>query len=122
MERNKAEDTSSILVIVTGLCLFGLVFKNTIFIWTGVGIGIFSLISKKIEGLIAFFWFKLAFVLGWINSRILLGIVFYVFLVPLSLLKKIFSSKDPLELKKPKNSLWVERNHQYEKTDITEPF
>lgn len=122
MERNKVNNTSSILVIVMGLCVFELLFKNGIFIRTGVGIGILSLLSKKIESLIVYLWFKLAFVLGFINSKILLSLVFYVFLVPLATLKKIFSSENSLKLKKPETSLWIHRDHEYEKGDITEPF
>ena len=36
-------------------------------------------------------WMRLAFVLGWINTRILLGIVFYVLLMPLGLAFRLFS-------------------------------
>ena len=101
MTENKKGQSNSILVIVTGLSLLGLLYKNNIFISIGVGVGILSLLSKKIESAINYAWFKLAFVLGWINSRILLTIIFYIFLFPLSLLKKIFSSQDALKLKKP---------------------
>ena len=46
------------------------------------------------------FWMKLGHVLGWINSRIILGMVFIVVLVPISLIMKIFGY-DPLRIKKP---------------------
>ena len=38
---------------------------------------------------------KLAFVLGWINTRIILGIIFYLVLLPTSLVLRILG-KDPL--------------------------
>lgn len=122
MKENNSDGKGTILVIVTGLVLLGLVFKNNALIWAGIVISIVSMLSVKIESLIIHAWMKLAFVLGWINSRILLTIIFYLFLVPLSLLKRLFSSQDPLKLKKPENSLWIIRDHEYTKEDMEEPF
>lgn len=43
-------------------------------------------------------WMKLAFVLGWLNMRILLCVFFYAVLTPVGLLMR-FLGKDPLEKK-----------------------
>ena len=48
-------------------------------------------------------WMFLGFILGWINSRIILGIIFILVLQPISLIMKI-SGYDPLNKKNYKKS------------------
>ena len=45
---------------------------------------------------------KLGFVLGWVNSRIILGIIFIFVLLPIALIMKL-SGYDPLNKNKNKN-------------------
>ncbi len=56
------------------------------------------------------FWMKLAVVLGWINTRILLFLFFYLVLTPIGLLMRLFG-KDFLDRKfeKEKASYWAKR-------------
>ena len=44
-------------------------------------------------------WMKLGHILGWVNSRIILGLVFLIVLQPISLIMRIFGH-DPLRTKK----------------------
>ncbi len=44
-------------------------------------------------------WMKLGHILGWINSRIILGLVFLIVLQPVALIMRIFGH-DPLKTKK----------------------
>ena len=44
-------------------------------------------------------WMKLGYILGWLNSRIILGLVFLIVLQPIALLMRIFGY-DPLKTKK----------------------
>ena len=44
-------------------------------------------------------WMKLGIILGWINSRIILGLVFLIVLQPIALIMRIFGH-DPLRMKK----------------------
>jgi uncharacterized protein involved in cysteine biosynthesis len=55
-------------------------------------------------------WMKLAFVLGWINTRILLILIFYLVFTPVGLLMRVLG-KDHLERKIEKNkaSYWKKR-------------
>lgn len=56
-------------------------------------------------------WMSLAIVLGWFSSRIILTIIFYLVLTPISLIAKI-SGKKFLDLKyKPEaDSYWIKRD------------
>ena len=44
-------------------------------------------------------WMKLGFALGWVNSRIILGLVYLIILQPIAIVMKIFGY-DPLKVKK----------------------
>tara|TARA_Y100000589_G_scaffold66850_1_gene58453 strand:- start:2005 stop:2397 length:393 start_codon:yes stop_codon:yes gene_type:complete len=44
-------------------------------------------------------WMKLGYILGWLNSRIILGLVFLIVLQPIALIMRIFGH-DPLRTKK----------------------
>ncbi len=58
-------------------------------------------------------WMSLAIVLGWIMTRVILIILFYLAITPISLLAKLFK-KDFLEMKidKNKNSYWQKRERK----------
>ncbi len=44
-------------------------------------------------------WMKLGYILGWINSRIILGLVFLIVLQPIALIMRVLGH-DPLKIKK----------------------
>ena len=42
-------------------------------------------------------WMKIGEVLGWINTRIILGLVFYLLVTPMGLMMRFLAKKDPME-------------------------
>jgi hypothetical protein len=118
---NKKE-LQSLLVIVLGFLAIGYLFKIEELKFIAMGIGVISIIIPPIGKLIIKGWHYLALGLGWINSRIILTLVFYLFLTPIALISRIFT-KDKLKLKYPKdNTLWVTRNHFYTPKDLENPW
>ena len=108
----------ALLTMVTGFVVLYFIFDQEWLLYLAGGVGVLSLMIPAAGKGIVWLWFKIALVLGWINSRILLSIVFYVFLFPIALLFKL-SSKNPLQLKKDaETSLWHERRHTYEAKDL----
>jgi hypothetical protein len=55
-------------------------------------------------------WMKFAFVLGWINARLILGVFFYLVLTPLGLVMRLFG-RDVLYRKfdRKATTYWVKR-------------
>ena len=55
-------------------------------------------------------WMRMAFVLGWINTRLILFILFYLLFTPIGLVMRLFKA-DPLDRKiaKEKDSYWREK-------------
>jgi len=67
-------------------------------------------------------WLKIGNVLGWINSRIILGIMFYLLIFPIGLILKIFG-KDAMNRKLDSNSDTYRRiSTQRERTHLEKPF
>ena len=65
-------------------------------------------------------WMKLGFFLGLINSRIILGLIFFIVLLPISVFMRIFGY-DPLKKKKLRKSSYRETNENH-KVDLTRIF
>ena len=64
-------------------------------------------------------WMKLGHILGWVNSRIILGLVFLIVLQPIALIMRIFGH-DPLRTKKfsQKSYREIKTNHKVNLTKI----
>lgn len=114
----KKDSSKTILVIVTGLLIVGLALKiQSIQIITAC-IGAACILFPKIGSWLEWAWFKLAFGLGWFNSKVLLSIIYFVFLLPLAWVSRIFV-KDPLQLKsKMQSTIYTDRNYTYKKSDL----
>ncbi|MEK7173049.1 MAG: SxtJ family membrane protein [Patescibacteria group bacterium] len=55
-------------------------------------------------------WMRLAFILGWVNTRIILFVLFYLIFTPIGLVIKL-TGKDLLERKidKSRDSYWIKK-------------
>jgi len=69
-----------------------------------------GLIAPTILAPIYAAWMKLAFILGWVNSRILLSIIFFLLFTPTALVLRLFG-RDALDrrIEKQATSYWRER-------------
>ena len=65
-------------------------------------------------------WMRLGYLLGYLNSRIILGIVFIVVLQPIAFVMRLFGY-DPLRSKKS-NLLTFKENKEGSKVDLTRIF
>ena len=113
----------TILVIVIGFTALGWFIKHrwdteTYLVEIAFGIGLISILIPPAAKAIEWAWLKFAMGLGWVNSRILLSIIYFVFLMPIAWLSRLFT-KDPLMLKaKDSDSLYTTRDHLYKKEDL----
>lgn len=64
-------------------------------------------------------WIKLSMVLGFINSKILLFIIFYIIIAPMGLVARIFGF-DPMRRKRKAGSHYVLRDS--DNNDMEKPF
>lgn len=110
------------LVIVTGFIALFIISKHFVFIYIAGGVAVCALFIPFIGDLIVKGWYKLADILGWVNSRIILSLVFIIFLIPISFLSRLFKGSTLNLKREDKNTLFYERNHTYTKDDIQNPW
>jgi hypothetical protein len=119
----------SLLVIVVGFLVLYFIFrrnydwrfmefKREYFIYAAVLIGVLSLMFDAVGDLILQGWMKIAEVLGYVNTRILMSLIFFLFLTPFAWLQKLFSRKNFLSLKDEGQSVFHVRNHEYQPEDF----
>lgn len=114
----ESEKIKAQLVIVTGLVVLYFIFKSNYFLIAAAVVGVISLAIPVAGDLIVKGWYKIAEILGAINGKILLSVVFYIVLFPVALISKI-GKKNQLGLKKEsEGSVFHTRNHKYTSKDL----
>jgi hypothetical protein len=107
------------------LCLIlGLVLDKRIFFQIALIVLVIDFILPKAFIPLAYLWFGLAQMVGAVMSKILLLIIYFVFVFPLGFIRRK-AGKDPLQLKKWKqgrDSVFRTRNHQFIHSDIDKPY
>ncbi|QJW91078.1 hypothetical protein HNV11_17695 [Spirosoma taeanense] len=117
-----ADKAKAQLVIVTGLLVLYFVFKSSWWLYGAIGVGLLSVFIPVAGDFIVRIWFRLAEVLGNINGKIILSVLFFVFLFPIALLYRM-TAKNPLAIKRSDTrSFYTDRNHTYTKTDLEQTW
>lgn len=89
--------TGAIIAVLFGLLLPWL-FDHSIPIWPWVIAGVLALVALSAPTALRpvyRIWMKIGIALGWINSRIILGILFYVLVLPVGMVMRALG-KDPM--------------------------
>jgi hypothetical protein len=110
-------ETMSILAAAS--LVFGLVLKIQILLYLALAFLIIGTFIKSLAGLIARGWLAFAHVLGTINSKIILSLIFFLFLTPLALAYRLFHG-DFMKIKKSPGSAsyFTLRDHLYSAKDL----
>jgi hypothetical protein len=110
------EDTSksTILVISIGFLILYLIFSWQWAVITSLVVGLVGIISGTLSSIIEKGWMAVSRILSFIIPSILLGIVFYLFLFPISVISKLFTH-DPLMLSNKYNTFFVNINKEVDK-------
>lgn len=88
-------------------------------LWVGFLGLIIGLTSPRLLNYPYKFWMKLGFLLGWANSRIILGLVYMIVLLPIAFIMRL-TGYDPLRTKLKKEKTYREnrKNHIIDLTRI----
>ena len=105
---------STILVISMGFLVLHLIFFWQWAVIVALLVGIVGIVSTFLSKKIEWGWMKLSKFMGYIISNILLSIVFFLILFPISLLSKLFT-KDPLMRSKEYSSYFIDINKEMDK-------
>jgi hypothetical protein len=113
----KEKTLEAILVITTGFLLLFLIYGKVWMLYVAFCSGLTGVFIQPLASLLAKGWFKLGDLLGFVVSKLVLSIMFFIILVPVSFLYNIFN-KDSLQLKRTEKSLWKERAHSFVPDDL----
>jgi len=112
---------TSLVVIAIGFAvLYFLFHKNWLLI--PIAVCLVGFLLAPLGDFIHLTWMQLAKVLGYINSRILLSVIFFVFLTPIALLMRLLGKTQFVKKPRIQQSLFVTRNHLYKSQDLQNPF
>jgi hypothetical protein len=110
MKRQKVLETILVLVLFQ-VALFW--YSREIFLlYLAFLFGLVGLTMPFLANKIHFVWMKFSHAIGYIMSRLLLTVIFFLLLFPISLLSKVFAKRKK-SMERGMRSYFVERNFTY---------
>lgn len=116
----KEKHLSTILVFVIAFIIFYLLYRNEYFLYAAIATGCIGLFIPSLSKKLHWAWMKLAEAIGFVMNKIILSVVFFIFLVPIAFLKKIFTKKR--QDKKSMATYFVQRDFTYTKKSMEDPW
>ncbi len=119
---NAEKTNQTMLVLVTGTIVLFFIFKLKWLLIIGIVLGFIGMFMPRPSRTIAIYWFKLAELIGAVVSKVLLSLMFILFLLPIAFLSRLFRP-DLLQIKpKKEGSYYVVRNYLYTAESIKKPW
>lgn len=119
--KTDSETPKTQLVIVVGFLVIAAILDNEYIAYASLIIGLISLIIPPAGHGIVWGWYKLAEILSRIVNPIVLGLLYFLFITPIALMFRLFGN-DPLDLKKPRGSVFDYHEKSYTKKDLEKPW
>ena len=120
MDREKHLETILVLVLALGVIHW---FNGVNGFLSAAGIlGLIGLFIPYLAGKIHFLWMKLAQAIGFVMSKVLLSIVYFLVVLPLSLLSKLFGMKNGIRLKPGGESHFIVRDFIYTRESLEDTW
>jgi hypothetical protein len=121
MNRQKHLETILVLVLAFGVLYWFSHIKRPelakYLLLTALILGLIGVFIPYLADKIHIGWMKLAHVMGWVMSKVILTLVFFIFLVPMAFIVKAIG-KTGVRLKPGGNSYYKERNFLYDKESL----
>lgn len=114
----KDKHLGTILVFVIVLVILFLIYKNVNLLYVALVFGFVGIFIPWLSRKLHWVWMKFAELLGSVMNKVILSLVYFVFLVPVALVSKIFR-KDPFTSRgKDYPTYFTERNFTYTKKSL----
>jgi hypothetical protein len=118
MKQGLSTPDKTILTISTSLIILFLLVGWKWLLYTSLVNGLVGIFSPYISRRIDWLWMKLAWTLSLVIPKIILTIIFYLFLFPIATLAKIFRKSDPLMLKNTSISTFKVKDKSFDKASF----
>ncbi len=122
-KKEKVQVYQTVLIIVVALLLAYWYWEKDKLLYSAIGLGGLSLVFYSFAKFVYRAWMGLANVLSWVNTRILLGLVFFVLLTPLALWRRMIGKQGfPMKGDDRLDSYFQERTSEINATDFEKPW
>lgn len=118
----QAKDTGLALVLI--LLIVILVTGKTVYVLPALILQVITMTWPAAFGPLSYVWFGFSKILGEVVSRILLTLIFFFIAVPIGTIRNI-SGADSMKIKKwqrSQDSIFTERDHTYQPSDLERPY
>lgn len=110
----KSNPYLTILTIIFGLLFINIFLQIEEIIYICLALSAIGVTSFKLSKIIERLWITLSLILSKIVPNILLGLIFYLILTPLSILSKIFKYNSGYISKNKSDSLFLENKRSFD--------
>ena len=120
--KEQAKDTGMAMVLL--LILFWLFRHRDGYIGVALILHLVTMVAPQVFRPLAVVWFGLSHLMGIVASRVVLSIVFFVFVTPVGIWRRVMGA-DSLQLKAFKGSresVMKVRNHTFVGQDLEQPY
>jgi len=116
-ESNKAKSLETLLVLTGALIVIYWFSPKKIYLLIALLFILIGVVSPFLSSKISWVWLKFAELLGSVMSKVILSVIYFVFLVPIAMVYRL-TQKNPLFLKRRDDTYYTERNKQYAPKDV----
>jgi hypothetical protein len=118
MKKPISNPVKTTLTISVGLIVVYLITKKQWVLSVSFVVGLIGIFSDFLSQKIDFVWMKISWLLSLIVPNIVLSLIFYLLLFPISLLAKLFGEKDTLRLKNNSKTNFIDFKGSFDKSSF----
>jgi hypothetical protein len=115
-ETEKKEYQVIVFVLLLSILLF-IYYKNFTYLYIGIALGVLSLLSPSFTSWFSKLYYLIGKKIGWMTSRIILILIFYIILTPLAFVKKYFDKSNDFD-----EGNWRDVKKTFYKDDFNNPW
>lgn len=103
-------------VLAAALLIAFMIWSNKLLLWLAILLLIGAAAESRVNSFIARYWLRFSRIIGEINSSILISLVFFIILTPVSALFRLFNKAAVAQFKRnDKNSYFADSTKKYDK-------
>lgn len=116
-ESSKAKSLETLLVLTGALIVVYWISPKKIYLLVALLFILIGIVSPFLSSKISWVWLKFAELIGSVMSKVILTVVYFIFLVPIALVYRL-TQKNPLFLKRRDGTYYTARNKQFAPKDV----
>lgn len=122
MNKHRKNPKLTMLMLCIACVVLYLMTGWRLIIPAALGIGLIGVFSASLSSRIDDLWMKFASLLQRVMTRVLLLAIFFLLLLPVALLSRLFGAHDPLNLKNQSSSNFKNVSKTFDKASFEKPW